>query len=184
VNGAVPAAEGILRLPQTAPLRYEALIGTGGIGTGTFFLLEGDHTLGREESRGGRFLDRRDYCKLHIVCHYVLALLGTRLRVLPIGRLGQDEAGRELRREMEEAGLELSYVRELADRPTLSSFCFLYPDGTGGNLTTADSACAAVDRAAVEEAAPDFAFWRGRGIALAEPEVPLEPRMRLLELGA
>jgi hypothetical protein len=48
-------------------LRFHTLIGTGGIGTGSFFQLRGDHTLGREESRGGRFLDRRDYCKLHIV---------------------------------------------------------------------------------------------------------------------
>jgi len=173
--------EGLLRLPGS--LRYEALIGTGGIGTGSFFLLDGDHTLGREESRSGRFLDRRDYCKLHIACHYVRALLGPRMTVLPIGRLGEDEAGRQLRAEMEEAGLTLSYVRELADRPTLSSFCFLYPDGTGGNLTTADSACAAVDPAAIEEAAPDFAARRGRGIALAEPEVPLEARLRLLSLG-
>ena len=139
--------------------------------------------MGREESRSGRFLDRRDYCKLHIACHYVRALLGPRMTVLPIGRLGEDEAGRGLRREMEEAGLSLSYVRALADRPTLSSFCFLYPDGTGGNLTTADSACAAVDPAAIEEAAPDFASRRGRGIALAEPEVPLAARRRLLELG-
>jgi len=181
VNGA--PAEGLLRLPPEAPLRYEALLGTGGIGTGTFFLLDGEHTLGREESRSGRFLDRRDYCKLHIVCHYVRALLGPRMSVLPIGRLGQDRAGEELAREMREAGLDLRHVRALAGRPPLSSFCFLYPDGTGGNLTTADSACAAVDRAAVERAAPDFAAWRGRGIALAEPEVPLEARLRLLELG-
>jgi ribokinase len=175
---------GLLRLPPGARLRYEALIGTGGIGTGTFFLLDGDHTLGREESRSGRFLDRRDYCKLHIVCHYVEALLGNRVTVLPIGRLGEDEAGRQLAREMQEVGLDLRYVRALPGRPTLSSFCFLYPDGTGGNLTTADSACAAVDAAAIEEAAADFAAWRGRGIALAEPEVPLESRLRLLELGS
>jgi ribokinase len=175
-------SEGLLHLPAQTPLRYEALIGTGGIGTGTFFLLEGNHTLGREESRSGRFLNRRDYCKLHIVCHYVRALLGSRMTVLPIGRLGQDAAGRELRREMEEAGLTLSYVRTLPDRPTLSSFCFLYPDGTGGNLTTADSACAGVDAAAIEEAAPEFASRQGRGIALAEPEVPLEARLRLLSL--
>ncbi len=176
-------SEGLLRLPPGARLRYEVLIGTGGIGTGTFFLLDGDHTLGREESRSGRFLDRRDYCKLHIVCHYVRALLGPRLTALPVGRLGEDEAGRQLAREMGEAGLDLRYVRALPGRPTLSSFCFLYPDGTGGNLTTADSACAAVDAAALEEAAPDFAARSGRGIALAEPEVPLEARLRLLELG-
>ena len=45
------------------------MIGVGGIGSGVFFALDGNHTLGREESRGGRFLDRRDYCKLHIVSH-------------------------------------------------------------------------------------------------------------------
>ena len=52
-------------------LRYRALIGVGGIGSGTFFALQGNETLGREESRLGRFLDRRDYCKLHIIAHYV-----------------------------------------------------------------------------------------------------------------
>ena len=41
-----------------------------------FFALDGNHTLGREESRSGHFLDRRDYCKLHIVSHYVCRLLG------------------------------------------------------------------------------------------------------------
>ena len=174
---------GILRIPSGTRLRYEALIGTGGIGSGSFFLLDGDHTLGREESRSGRFLDRRDYCKLHIVCHYVKALLGDRIAVLPVSRLGDDEVGRELRREMAEVGLDLRHVNTLPNRPTLFSFCFLYPDGTGGNLTTADSACAAAEPASVEAAAPDFAAWRGRGIALAEPEVPLAARLRLLELG-
>ena len=48
----------------------------GGIGSGMFFRLNGDATLGREESRSGYFLDRNDYCKLHIITHYVKALLG------------------------------------------------------------------------------------------------------------
>ena len=30
---------------------YKAMIGTGGIGAGSLFLLSGNHTLGREESR-------------------------------------------------------------------------------------------------------------------------------------
>ena len=59
--------------------RYRAMIGAGGIGSGAFFALDGEHTLGREESRSGRLLDRRDYCKLHIISHYVKALL--RLRI-------------------------------------------------------------------------------------------------------
>jgi ribokinase len=173
---------GILNLPAGSRLRYEALIGTGGIGTGNFFLLDGDHTLGREESRSGRFLDRRDYCKLHIVCHYMKALLGPEFSVLPIGRVGDDEPGRVLLREMAEAGLDLRHVCALPGRSTLYSFCFLYPDGAGGNLTTADSACAAVNAACVEEAASDFAACRGHGLALAVPEVPLPARRRLLEL--
>ena len=51
---------------------YKAMIGAGGIGSGMFFKLNGDHTLGREESRSGYFLDQKDYCKLHIISHYVL----------------------------------------------------------------------------------------------------------------
>jgi hypothetical protein len=46
------------------------MLGVGGIGSGTFFLLNGEHSLGREESRSGHFIDRRDYCKLHIISHY------------------------------------------------------------------------------------------------------------------
>jgi len=42
--------------------RYKSMIGVGGIGSGMFFLLNGNHTIGREESRSGYFLDRRDYC--------------------------------------------------------------------------------------------------------------------------
>ena len=42
--------------------QFKAMIGTGGIGSGKFFLLNGDHTLGREESRSGYILDQNDYC--------------------------------------------------------------------------------------------------------------------------
>ncbi len=171
---------GLLRI---GPLRYSALLGTGGIGTGSFFLLNGNRTLGREESRSGRFLERRDFCKLHIVAHYVKALLGDALRVIPLGRVGADPAGDGLLRQMRAGGLDLRHVERLPGERTLFSFCFLYPDGSGGNLTTDDSACARVS--------PDWIggkeglFRRlGRGaIALAVPEVPLEARVRLLELG-
>ena len=77
-----------------ARLRHAALIGTGGIGSGMFFALHGNHTLGREESRSGYILDRQDYCKLHIVAHYVSALLGPAFPVIPIGKVGDDEPGR------------------------------------------------------------------------------------------
>lgn len=171
----------LLRL-SSRPLRFHTLIGTGGIGSGSFFLLHGHHTLGREESRGGRFLDRRDYCKLHIVCHYVKALLGDRIAVFPIGRVGDDEAGIRLLKEMEEVELDLRYVQTLAQKRTLFSFCFLYPDGSGGNMTTEDSASAEVNADVVAEAKQQFRRVGERGIALAVPEVPLEAREMLLEL--
>jgi ribokinase len=168
---------------ETAALRYDILVGTGGIGTGRFFLLRGNHTLGREESRGGIFLERWDYCKLHIICHYVKALLGERFAVLPIGRVGEDEAGRRVLAEMKDAGLDLRYVDVQEGKSTLFSFCYVYPDGSGGNLTTEDSASAAVTPAYVRQAEQFFARCGRRGIAVAAPEVPLEARAEVLELG-
>jgi sugar/nucleoside kinase (ribokinase family) len=164
--------------------RFDAMIGTGGIGSGRFFLLDGDHTLGREESRSGRFLDRRDYCKLHIVSHYVQALLGSPFRTTAIGRVGDDEAGATLLGEMAGAGIDIRYVTRGAGEQTMYAFCFLYPDGSGGNLTVNDSASAHVDADAVLAAEAEFDAYTGRGIALALPEVPLEARRALLALGA
>ena len=43
--------------PPLASLRFRGLVGTGGIGHGSFFLLDGNEPLGREESRSGTFLD-------------------------------------------------------------------------------------------------------------------------------
>jgi sugar/nucleoside kinase (ribokinase family) len=164
--------------------RYQAMIGVGGIGSGSFFALRGNHTLGREESRGGRFLDRRDYCKLHIVSHYVKSLLGSEFTTISIGQVGDDAVGHRLLNEMKDAGLEAGYVRCAPGDQTLFSFCFVYPDGSGGNLTTDDSACAKVDATFVAGAEPEFARYEGNGIALAAPEVPLEAREKLLRLGA
>ena len=86
-------------------------------------------------------------------------------------------------REMRETGLDLRYVERAAGERTLYSLCFIYPDGGGGNLTTNDSASGRVDAGFVARAAPDFARYAGRGVALAAPEVPLDARQALLELG-
>ena len=162
---------------------YQAMVGVGGIGSGAFFALEGNHTLGREESRSGRFLDRRDYCKLHIISHYVKTLLGSEFATFPVGKVGDDEVGQQVFDEMQDAGLDMRYVKFSPGDQTLFSFCFLYPDGSGGNMTVNDSACAKVDAAFVGKAEPEFARYAGRGIALAAPEVPLEAREKLLDLG-
>lgn len=164
-------------------MKYQALIGVGGVGTGQFFRLNGDHTLGREESRSGRFLDQRDYCKLHIIAHYVQRLLGPGFTTIPLSKVGADEAGRRLRQEMEEAGLDVRYLLEDPNLPTLYSLCFLYPDGTGGNLTTDVSAASAVRGEDVAVSEGEFARFAGRGIALAAPECPPEVRSALFRLG-
>jgi ribokinase len=167
---------------DTNNYRYQAMIGVGGIGSGKFFLLDGNQTLGREESRSGQFLDTRDYCKLHIISHYVQILLGREFKVIPVGKIGKDEIGRTLVREMADIGMCLDYVKETEDSPTLFSFCFLYPDGSGGNMTTNDSACARVDTTFVAESESIFIKHAGRGIGLAVSEVPLEARTKLLQM--
>ena len=162
---------------------YDVLIGTGGIGTGSFFALRGNHTLGREESRGGTFLDRRDYCKLHIISHYVQKLMGSGFQTLPIGSVGDDDAGRVLIGEMRAAGLDISCTAIEPGQQTLNCICLLYPDGSGGNLTVTDSASGGVSPADIRKAIPCFEKHAGRGIALAVPEVPLEARLEVLALG-
>ena len=170
-------------ITETLSTRYRALIGTGGIGSGIFFALDGNHTLGREESRSGHFLDRRDYCKLHIVSHYVRRLLGPGFPVIPLGMVGADDVGERLLGEMAEVGLDLRYVGRAENRRTLYALCLIYPDGGGGNVTENDSACAAVDADWITRAEPEFARFSGAGIALALPEVPLDARRKLLTLG-
>lgn len=163
--------------------RYQAMLGVGGIGTGVFFALNGEHALGREESRSGHFIDRRDYCKLHIITHYVQTLLGEGFLTLPIGRVGEDEAGERLLQEMGVAGMDLRHVRSIPGSQTLYSFCFIYSDGSGGNLTTDNSACDQLEPEDVARAEVDFSRFKSRGIALAAPEVPMAARRKLLELG-
>jgi sugar/nucleoside kinase (ribokinase family) len=146
--------------------------------------LEGNQTLGREESRGARILARKDYCKLHIIAHYVKVLLGENFCVIPASQVGNDAVGQQLLAEMDDTGLDTSFMQVSAQDATLFSLCFVYPDGSGGNLTATNAATAAVDVAAIDRLEPEFARWEGRGIAMAAPEVSLEARQRLLELGS
>ncbi len=162
-------------------LRYLALIGVGGVGSGSFFVLKGNETLGREESRAGRFLDRRDYCKLHIIAHYVAVLLGEEFVTIPVGRVGDDPVGRQMLEEMASVGMDIRYVKRMPGAQTLYSVCFLYPDGSGGNLTTDDSASSHVEESDVRLAEQEFVRFRGKGMALSAPEVPMEARAALLQ---
>jgi len=177
----------VLRIDERSPFRR--LIGVGGIGSGIFFELEGDHTLGRNESRPAQLLDVRDYCKLHIVIHYVAKLLGARpaglpFHILPVGIVGEDATGRQMLREMAEAGMDTAQVQMTGKLPTLFSVCFQYPDGAGGNLTTSKSAAAALAKSDIDEIAGLMRSDAARTIALAVPEVSLEIREHFLKLAS
>ncbi len=166
---------------------YRRLVGVGGIGTGLFFALDGEHTLGRNESRPARLLNIRDYCKLHIIGHYIAVLLGAApdgspFHVIPIGRVGADDAGRRMIKEMASAGMDTQYVETLQDQPTLFSVCFQYPDGSGGNITTSESAASALTCDDVDRCAGLLASDAPRCMVLAAPEAPLEARHHLLQL--
>jgi sugar/nucleoside kinase (ribokinase family) len=161
------------------------LVGVGGIGTGLFFALEGGQDLGRNESRMARRLDVRDYCKLHIAAHYPARLLGAQpagvpFHVLPVGRVGQDAEAERLIAEMTAAGMDTRFVQQVPSQPTLLSVCFQYPDGSGGNITTSDSAASGLHASDLDSVVD---FIDARTIVLAAPEVPLPARRRLLELG-
>jgi sugar/nucleoside kinase (ribokinase family) len=167
--------------------RWRRLAGVGGVGTGLFFALDGTHDLGRNESRLGRLLDVRDYCKLHIIAHYVAVLLGARpngkpFHILPIARVGDDDRGRRMIADMAGVGMDTRQVRFDAQRPTLFSVCFQYPDGAGGNITTSDSAAAALTRGDIDRARPFLKSRQGGWMALAAPEAPLDTRIHLLKL--
>jgi sugar/nucleoside kinase (ribokinase family) len=167
--------------------RFSHVIGVGGIGTGTLIELDGDETLGRTESRMGRLLDARDYCKLHIVEHYIAMLLGTpggsdSCRVMAVGNVGRDDAGIALMREMADAGIDSGYIRVEPNCRTLFSVSFLYPDKSGGNITINNSAAGEFDQAQLDQCRTELESAGPRAIALCLPEVPLEARSEFLRI--
>lgn len=167
---------------QPQPKKYSCLIGTGGIGTGMFFELAGSHTLGRNESRGARLRDFKDFGKGHIILHYLPVFLGRKFKVVPVGALGGDSFGTDLKSQMARTGMDTFLVKIVKGVPTLFSACFLYPDGSGGNLTVTDSASSRLSAGDVQKAEPYFKKYRGKGMALAAPEVPIAARLKLLQL--
>lgn len=171
---------------QGQPLQYKRLIGTGGIGTGLFFKLEGDHTLGRNESRLGELVPFKDYCKLHIITHYIAVMLRAdprgEFRIYPIGRVGRDDQGYRLFEEMKQVGMSMDYVAFCEDAPTLYSVCFQYPDSTGGNITAANSASSRIDLQDIDACFKEKCNLQPE-VFLAAPEAPLKSRLRLLAAG-
>lgn len=167
------------------PSHFQTVIGTGGIGSGVIYRLQGAHDLGRNESRLAQRVDQRDFCKLHIIFHYIAVLcrdLGLKVRVYPVGAVGPDPEGQSLLAQMKQAGMHIKFVRTLADARTLFSVCYQFPDGSGGNITELNSASGKVSAAMIRAAATALCPAGPRCLALAAPEVPFESRLTLLRL--
>ncbi len=168
-------------------LKYNQIVGTGGIGSGLFFKLEGNHTLGRNESRLGELVPYKDFCKLHIILHYISTLLGSgqnsEFTSYAIGKVGSDDIGRQMVAKMREAGINTEGVGETTHASTLFSVCFQYPDSTGGNITTSNSASGLVSCEDIDLFFQRHGSLIKNGIVLAAPEVPAGPRKRILEHG-
>jgi sugar/nucleoside kinase (ribokinase family) len=168
-------------------LVYDHIVATGGIGSGIFFMLEGNETLGRNESRMGQLLPYKDYCKQHIILHYLSVLLGAKrggtFQVYPIGKVGNDAVGISLLQQMQAVGMDTGPVSVCNDFPTLFSVCFQYPDHSGGNITSAQSASSQVLPEDVTAFFKSFRQTGNKEIVLAAPEVPVETRVKLLEYG-
>jgi sugar/nucleoside kinase (ribokinase family) len=103
--------------------------------------------------------------------------------VIPVGKVGDDDTGQILFSEMNETGFDMHLIDRELQVSTLFSFCFYYPDGSGGNLTTDNSASSKVDAGYIEKAIPEIQKLGQKGIIMAAPEVPLVARKRLIELG-
>lgn len=163
--------------------RFDRVMGTGGIGTGVLWNLEDNRPLERTESRPARLSLARDYCKQHIILHY-LARVMTDAEVLAIGKVGGDEAGNRLSTEMRRAGIGMDFVTRMENGVTMSSVCLQYPDMAVCNVTTSNSVCGEVDAAYVRSCLAELGRpMDKRAIVLAAPEVPLSARLALLKAG-
>lgn len=153
------------------------VIGIGGIGTGILFKLEGEHTLGRNESRLATLTNYKDYCKGHIIMHYVSKLSNVPCELW--GKIGNDTQGEMLLEKMGSVNLKTDLI-EISNVPTMFAVCFQYPDKSGGNITTSTSSCDLVDISYIENCLTKSIIDETT-MVLAAPEVPLDTRLFLMK---
>lgn len=165
-----------------AERKIRQIIGTGGIGKGLFFLSHENEALGRNESRMAELSDAKDYCKLHIVFHYLSILLSPEIEIIPIGKVGQDENGALCKEQMKSAGMNTDWIEESKEHPTMLSICIQYPDKSGCNITSDNSACREVDSQYILKILKELNVDEDTVVA-ALPEVSLESRIELLGYG-
>ena len=163
-------------------LRFEKIVGTGGIGIGMLFLSDKMETLGRNKSRPVTLSTAKDYCKQHIVFYYLSTFTKGIARVFPIGFVGNDVQGRNLISEMDREGMDVSYVGICTDEATMISICLQYPDKEGCNITAVNNASAHVTVGYVQKCMRKIGIDENTIVA-AIPEVSIESRIAMLRMG-
>jgi len=162
--------------------RYDKVVGIGGIGKGMLFYTDIDATLGRSESRLAELSGVKDYCKLHIVFHYVSAFLSPAVKVYPIGFVGNDADGATLLGEIKKVGMEISYIAIDDKLPTMIGICLQYPDKETCNFSSSNSACNNVSPEYVEKCMEKIGVGPS-SIVVALPEVRIESRVHMIRSG-
>ncbi|MCL2360821.1 MAG: carbohydrate kinase family protein [Defluviitaleaceae bacterium] len=162
--------------------RFNKAVGIGGIGAGMLFLTSNNASLGRSESRLVELSDAKDYCKQHIVFHYIAALLCPDVKVYPVGYVGNDAHGAALLDEMRKVGMDVSWVKTHESLPTMISICLQYPDKETCNFTASNSACDEVTPKYTIDSMDAIGIDAGTIVA-ALPEVQFESRIQMLKSG-
>jgi len=76
----------------------------------------------------------------------------------------------------------MQFVRRDPSLKTLFSVCFIYPDGSGGNITSSNSAARTLNAHDLRLAEPFMKAAGSHALVLCVPEVPLDLRRQFLEL--
>lgn len=163
-------------------MKYNKVIGTGGIGIGMLFYSEQNASLGRNESRGVILSDAKDYCKQHIIFYYIAVLLKNRAGIYPIGYVGKDESGDRLIEEMKAEGMDTRYIGQSRELPTMISICLQYPDKDGCNITATNNAVMEVTSDYIRKSMDEIGV-DAKTIVVVAPEVPLASRITMLRKG-
>ena len=162
---------------------FNKVIGTGGIGAGILFQLDSNEPLKRNESRPAVLSDTQDYCKQHIILHYIAKSLYPHTDVYAIGKVGCDADGRRLLEEMEAAHIHTDTVEMDAALPTMFSTCIQYADKAVCNVTSSNSASTLVTPEYIRKSLAHIPAIDAATIIMAAPEVSVNARIALLSAG-
>jgi sugar/nucleoside kinase (ribokinase family) len=162
---------------------FNKVIGTGGIGAGILFQLDSNEPLGRNESRPAILSDTKDYCKQHIILHYIAKALYPGTDVYAIGKVGCDADGQRLLEEMDAAHIRTDAVGTDSLLPTMFSTCIQYSDKAVCNVTSSNSASTLVTPEYVRDSLTRLPIIDAATIIMAAPEVSVDARVELLRAG-